>query len=132
VVQITYSLCDASEDDSQDTLIYGGGTEEAKTVAVLLLVEGTNYFFSEADGGAQCQAGMRFEIKVQHGQGLPPSLKHPPPPAGTASSGTWTIELGSGAGGDIADVGSGGVPRAATARFSAMVLGAAFAALLAV
>jgi hypothetical protein len=63
----TYSLCDASEDNSQDTLIYGGGTEEAKTVAVPLLVEGTNYFFSEADGGAQCQAGMRFEIKVQHG-----------------------------------------------------------------
>uniref|UniRef100_A0A0A9CTQ0 Phytocyanin domain-containing protein n=1 Tax=Arundo donax TaxID=35708 RepID=A0A0A9CTQ0_ARUDO len=110
----TYALCDASEDDSRATYIYGGGggggggVEETTTVAVPLTAEGTNYFFSEADGGVQCEQGMRFEIKVQHGQGLAPSLKHPPPPpkervlapppAGTAFSGTGTVQPGNGAG----------------------------------
>jgi hypothetical protein len=138
----SYNLCEVSDDDSSD--IYGGGggggggTEEGKTVAVPLVAEGSNYFFSEADSGAQCQAGMRFEIKVEHGQGLPPSLKDPPaapkervlapPPAGTAFSGTGTVEPGSGAGGDIAGEGSGGAPRAPAARFLGVVVGVAFAA----
>ncbi|XP_047051336.1 cucumber peeling cupredoxin-like [Lolium rigidum] len=82
----TYTLCDPSEDDGLETYIYsgggggGGGTEETKAIAAPLLYEGTNYFFSEADGGAQCQQGMRFEIKVAYGRGLPPDLAHPPPP----------------------------------------------------
>ena len=98
----TYALCDASEDDGLETYIYGGGggggggTEEPEGIAVPLIYEGTNYFFSEAEGGAQCQQGMRFEIKVAHGHGLPPDLAHPPPapkgrvlappPAGSAFS----------------------------------------------
>jgi hypothetical protein len=82
----TYTLCDPSEDDGLETYIYsgggggGGGTEETKAIAAPLLYEGTNYFFSEPDGGAQCQQGMRFEIKVAYGRGLPPELAHPPPP----------------------------------------------------
>ncbi|KAM0855318.1 hypothetical protein ACQ4PT_049846 [Festuca glaucescens] len=82
----TYTLCDPSEDDGLETYIYsgggggGGGTEETKAIAAPLLYEGTNYFFSEADGGSQCQQGMRFEIKVGYGRGLPPDLAHPPPP----------------------------------------------------
>ncbi|CAM0946958.1 unnamed protein product [Alopecurus aequalis] len=98
----TYTLCDPSDDDGKETFIYGGGggggggTEETEAIAVALIIEGTNYFFSEADGGAQCQQGMRFEIKVAHGRGLPPDLAHPPPapkgrvlappPAGSAFS----------------------------------------------
>ncbi|KQJ86800.1 blue copper protein [Brachypodium distachyon] len=82
----TYELCDASEDDGLETYIYGGGSgggggpEPTEAIAVPLIYEGANYFFSEADGGAQCQQGMRFQIKVAHGRGLPPALAHPPPP----------------------------------------------------
>jgi len=83
----TYSLCDPSEDDGLETYIYGdggggeGGPEEGEVMAVPLIYEGTYYLFSEANGGAQCQQGMRFEIKVAYGRGLPPDLAHPPPPA---------------------------------------------------
>ncbi|TVU50412.1 hypothetical protein EJB05_01782 [Eragrostis curvula] len=140
----SYDLCDASEDESPETFIYGGGggggggAEEGDTVAVPLTVEGANYFFSEADGGAQCQQGMRFEIKVAHGQGLPPSLAHPspapkgrvlaPPPDGTAFSGTGTVEPGNGAG-DNGGEGTGGAPRAAGA-FLWVALGVASAVLV--
>ncbi|GJM95718.1 hypothetical protein PR202_ga12495 [Eleusine coracana subsp. coracana] len=128
----SYSLCDASEDDSPETFIYGGGggggggPEEGRTVPVALVEEGSNYFFSEADAGVQCQQGMRFEIKVQHGQGLPPSLKNPPPapkgrvlappPDGTAFSGTGMVEPGNGAG-DNGGEGSDGAPGAPAGRF---------------
>ncbi|VAI60274.1 unnamed protein product [Triticum turgidum subsp. durum] len=80
----TYSLCDPSEDDGLETYIYSGGVgglEETDAISVPLLYEGTNYFFSEADGGVQCQQGMRFQIKVAHGHGLPPALAHPPSPS---------------------------------------------------
>lgn len=81
----TYSLCDPSDDDGPETSIYsggggeGGGVEVTDAIAVPLTFEGANYFFSDADGGAQCEQGMRFEIKVAHGRGLPPALAHPPP-----------------------------------------------------
>ncbi|KAL6623171.1 hypothetical protein ACP70R_033050 [Stipagrostis hirtigluma subsp. patula] len=139
-----YSLCDASEDDSSD--IYGGGgaggpgPKQALTVAVPLTEEGTNYFFSNGDDGAQCQQGMRFEIKVEHGRGLPPSLKNPPPapkervlappPAGTAFSGTGGVEPGDGeadrTGGDKAAAAA-----AAGGRFLGVAVGAALAILVA-
>jgi len=141
----TYDLCDASEDLEQTTSIYGGGggggggLEQNNTIAVALTFEGTNYFFSEADGGAQCQQGMRFEIKVEHGQGLPPSLEHPPPapkgrvlappPAGTAFSGTGGVEPGDGAG-DNGGAGRNGAFRAAPA--SPQFLGLAILVSLAV
>lgn len=66
-----------------DTFQYQGGNSEygkALVVAVPLTIEGSQYFFSEADDGLQCQHGMAFQIKVSHGFGLPPSLNQPPPP----------------------------------------------------
>lgn len=50
------------------------------TVSVPLTIEGSNYFFSDASDGVQCQHGMAFEINVAHGLGLPPALNQPPPP----------------------------------------------------
>ncbi|KAL5669868.1 hypothetical protein ACJX0J_022089, partial [Zea mays] len=138
----TYGLCDASDDLAETTSIYGGGggggggLEQNSTIAVALTAEGANYFFSEADGGAQCQQGMRFEIKVEHGRGLPPSLLHQPPapkgrvlappPAGTAFSGTGGVEPGDGAG-DNGGAGTSGACRAASGRFLGVVAAAAAA-----
>ncbi|XP_062203486.1 early nodulin-like protein 18 [Phragmites australis] len=139
----SYALCDPSEEDpSPTTFIYGGGggggggaVEEADTLAVPLTFKGENYFFSEADGGVQCQQGMRFEIKVAHGRGLPPALAHPPPPpkervlapppAGTAFSGIGTIEPGDGAGDN------GGEGRSGAAAVGSRFLGVAFGMALA-
>jgi hypothetical protein len=75
----TYLTCSMDDDTFQ---YYGGDQqfEKALTVAVPLIVEGTNYYFSDADDSIQCQRGMAFEIQVQHGLGLPPSLNQPPPP----------------------------------------------------
>ena len=145
----TYDLCDPADDLSPTTYIYGGGgggggggLEQNNTIAVPLVQEGSNYFFSDADGGAQCQKGMRFEIKVEHGQGLPPSLKNPPPapkervlappPAGTAFSGTGGVEPGDGAG-DNGGEGRSGACRVAAAggRFLGAAVAVALAALVA-
>lgn len=66
-----------------DTFQYSGGSNEfgqALTISVPLTVEGSQYYFSDADDGEQCQHGMAFEIKVGHGLGLPLSLSQPPPP----------------------------------------------------
>lgn len=66
-----------------DTFQYDGGNsnfDQSLTIAVPLTIEGTNYYFSDADDGVQCQRGMAFEILVKHGNGLPPSLNQPPPP----------------------------------------------------
>ncbi|XP_057839034.2 early nodulin-like protein 18 [Cryptomeria japonica] len=50
------------------------------TVSIPLTVPGMNYFYSSADDGIECLAGLRFEANVSVGEGLPPSLRHPPPP----------------------------------------------------
>ncbi|KAF8666386.1 hypothetical protein HU200_053492 [Digitaria exilis] len=142
----TYNLCDPSDDLAPTTSIYGGGggggggVEENNTVAIPLVTEGTNYFFSDADGGAQCQKGMHFQIKVEHGQGLPPSLKGAPPapkervlappPAGTAFSGTGGVEPGDGAG-DNGGAGRNGAA-AAAGKAGGRFLGAAVAVALVV
>lgn len=79
----TYQACSVDDASDDDFFQYGGGSDqfgEALSVAVPLTHEGTNYFFSDADDGVQCQSGMRFQIDVQHGSGLPPSLNQPPPP----------------------------------------------------
>ncbi|KAI6702638.1 hypothetical protein NL676_011774 [Syzygium grande] len=79
----TYQACSTDDASGKDTFQYGGGSEhfgEALSVAVPLTLEGPNYFFSDADDGAQCQDGMRFEIDVKHGAGLPPE----PQPAAAA------------------------------------------------
>ncbi|KAG6511677.1 hypothetical protein ZIOFF_029754 [Zingiber officinale] len=63
----TYALCDFSDDNGNDTTFYYDGSGEPTvnmTVAVPLTEEGTNYFFSAADGGVECLQGMRFEITV--------------------------------------------------------------------
>lgn len=79
----TYQACSVDDADDDDFFQYGGGSDQfgqALSVAVPLTHESTNYFFSNADDGVQCQSGMRFQIDVQHGSGLPPSLNQPPPP----------------------------------------------------
>uniref|UniRef100_A0A0D9XZ29 Phytocyanin domain-containing protein n=1 Tax=Leersia perrieri TaxID=77586 RepID=A0A0D9XZ29_9ORYZ len=116
-----YTLCDA---EGPETLIYSprGGDPAATTIAVPLTAEGPNYFFSDADDGAQCEQGMRFEIKVAHGRGLPPDLAHPPPadkprvlappPDGTSLN-PGVVGAGAGAGGDLTTEGKSGGRRAA-------------------
>ncbi|RWW27629.1 hypothetical protein GW17_00007933 [Ensete ventricosum] len=79
----TYALCNFTDDNGDDTTFYfdgGAGPKAGVTVPVALTEEGVSYFFSAADGGAQCLQGMRFRITVAHGRGLPPSLNQPPPP----------------------------------------------------
>ncbi|TKY45887.1 electron carrier [Spatholobus suberectus] len=78
----TYLNCTADESDN-GTFVYDGGSGrfgEALTIAVPLTIVGPNYFFSDAGDGVQCQRGLAFEIDVQRGLGLPPSLNQPPPP----------------------------------------------------
>lgn len=81
--QTTYKSCSIDDASDTDTFQYLGGNSEygkALAVAVPLTIEGSQYFFSEADDGLQCQNGMAFQIKVGRGSGLPPSLNQPPPP----------------------------------------------------
>ncbi|KAI8571915.1 hypothetical protein RHMOL_Rhmol01G0157500 [Rhododendron molle] len=79
----TYQSCSTDDALDTDTFQYGGGDNQfgvAETMDVPLTIEGPNYFFSDADDGFQCRQGMAFEIVVNHGLGLPPSLNQPPPP----------------------------------------------------
>lgn len=83
----TYQSCSTDDALDTDTFQYGGGDDQfgvAETMDVPLTVEGPNYFFSDANDGFQCQQEMAFEIVVNHGLGLPPSLNRPPPPPYTA------------------------------------------------
>ncbi|XP_058222425.1 early nodulin-like protein 18 [Rhododendron vialii] len=83
----TYQSCSTDNALDTDTFQYGGGDENfgvAETISVPLTIEGPNYFFSDADDGVQCKQGMAFEIVVNYGLGLPPSLNQPPPPPYTA------------------------------------------------
>ena len=78
----TYLNCTADDSDN-GTFVYGSGRSgfgESLTIAVPLTIVGPNYFFSDASDGVQCKHGLAFEIDVQHGAGLPPSLNQPPPP----------------------------------------------------
>ncbi|KAJ4950430.1 hypothetical protein NE237_027262 [Protea cynaroides] len=77
-----YQACSFQDAPDGDAIQYGGGTTAANslTVPVPLTQEGSNFYFSDAYDGAQCQKGMAFEIQVNHGLGLPPSLNQPPPP----------------------------------------------------
>ncbi|KDP28725.1 hypothetical protein JCGZ_14496 [Jatropha curcas] len=79
----TFRSCTTDDALDSDTFQFGGGSTafgEALTIPVALTIEGPNYFFSDADDGSQCQHGLAFEIQVNHGLGLPPSLNQPPPP----------------------------------------------------
>ncbi|XP_061339667.1 early nodulin-like protein 18 [Gastrolobium bilobum] len=78
----SYLSCSADDSDN-GTFVYDDGSSqfgEALTIPVPLTIVGPNYFFSDNDDGVQCQHGLAFEIDVQHGLGLPPSLNQPPPP----------------------------------------------------
>ncbi|AQK49768.1 plastocyanin-like domain containing protein precursor [Zea mays] len=66
----------------------GGWKPEEAFLVVMLTAEGTNYFFSDALDGEHCRKGMRFQVGVAHGRGLPsvpPSYYEPlsGAPAGT-------------------------------------------------
>ncbi|GJN16909.1 hypothetical protein PR202_gb03935 [Eleusine coracana subsp. coracana] len=70
-----------------------GWKPEAAFLAVMLTAKGTNYFFSDAWDGEHCRNGMRFEVAVAHGRGLPsvPPEYYQPlsgAPAGWRHSGT--------------------------------------------
>ncbi|OIV98738.1 hypothetical protein TanjilG_24909 [Lupinus angustifolius] len=81
--ETTYLNCTADNSDN-GTFIYDSGSSrfgEALTVPVPLTIVGPNYFFSDAGvDSVQCSRGMAFEINVDRGLGLPPSLNQPPPP----------------------------------------------------
>ncbi|XP_006663460.1 blue copper protein-like [Oryza brachyantha] len=66
-----YKLCGGGGDGGAAGCSGGWKPEEA-FLAVMLTTEGANYFFSDAGGGEHCRRGMRFEVTVAHGQGLPP------------------------------------------------------------
>ncbi|WVZ91065.1 hypothetical protein U9M48_037285 [Paspalum notatum var. saurae] len=89
-----YKLC------STGVTASGGGSgwkPEGAFLAVMLTAEGANYFFSDAWNGEHCQKGMRFEVSVARGRGLPsvpPSYYEPlsgAAPAGTRRGGTGTV-----------------------------------------
>ncbi|WVZ51737.1 hypothetical protein U9M48_002851 [Paspalum notatum var. saurae] len=69
-----------------------GWKAEEAFLAVMLTAEGANYFFSDAWNGEHCQNGMRFQVNVAHGRGLPsvpPSYYEPlsAAPSGTLDGG---------------------------------------------
>lgn len=93
----TYDSCIIDDALDSDTFQFGGGRNEfgsAMTVDVPLVIEGTQYYFSDANDGEQCQQGMAFKIKVGHGLGLPPSLNQPPPPAYVPPPGPADVDEG--------------------------------------
>ncbi|OMP08277.1 Plastocyanin-like protein [Corchorus olitorius] len=78
----TYKLCDYGDALQNDTIEWSAADPSSTaphpvTVAVPLLKEGMNYFFSSDYDGEQCQNGQHFQINVTHGQGLPKSLQDP-------------------------------------------------------
>ncbi|KAM0947905.1 putative Phytocyanin domain, cupredoxin [Dioscorea sansibarensis] len=85
-----YKHCDYNDADSDDTIEWSAGepevSSEAVTMAVPLVKEGMNYFFSGNYDGEQCKHGQHFKINVTHGQGLPESLKSPVPDSPAPSS----------------------------------------------
>ncbi|KAL0550857.1 hypothetical protein IC582_009922 [Cucumis melo] len=78
----TYKLCDYDDASENDTTEWSAADPSATTpyavmVAVPLVKEGPNYFFSGNYDGEQCQNGQQFKINVTHGQGLPKSMGDP-------------------------------------------------------
>ncbi|KAK3194954.1 hypothetical protein Dsin_026264 [Dipteronia sinensis] len=88
--ETTFHSCSTEDASDNDTLHYNGGETEfgkSLTIPVPLTITGPNYFFSDVAEGVQCKSGMAFEISVNHGLGLPPSLNQPPPPPYVAPPG---------------------------------------------
>ncbi|XP_075487453.1 early nodulin-like protein 18 [Primulina tabacum] len=81
--ETTYKNCTTDYSSNKDTFQYDGGVDQfgsASIVEVPLTILGTQYYFSDASDGEQCLKGVAFEINVNRGLGLPPSLNQPPPP----------------------------------------------------
>ncbi|KAJ6729847.1 hypothetical protein OIU85_020725 [Salix viminalis] len=79
----TFKNCSIDNSSDNDTIVYNGGNtvfDQALVIPVPLTIQGSNYFFSDANDGIQCLYGLAFEINVNRGLGLPPSLNQPPPP----------------------------------------------------
>lgn len=94
--ETTFSSCTTDDASDDDTFQYNGGSNEfgqKMTIAVPLTTTGTNYFFSDAEDGVQCQRGTAFEISVNRGLGLPPSLNQPPPPPYIEPPGPETSQI---------------------------------------
>jgi hypothetical protein len=77
-----YLNCTADDSDNETSIYSGVPDDSGKplTISVPLTIVGSNYFFSDYNEGLQCQQGLAFQIQVQRGIGLPPSLNQPPPP----------------------------------------------------
>lgn len=78
----TYKRCDYGNAQENDTIEWSAADPSSTnpqpvTVAVPLVKEGMNYFFSGDYDGEQCKFGQHFKINVTYGLGLPPSLKSP-------------------------------------------------------
>ncbi|KAB1227486.1 Cucumber peeling cupredoxin [Morella rubra] len=78
----TYKRCDYEDAQDNDTTQWSSSDPSAATphpvsVAVPLVKEGMNYFFSSDYDGEQCKNGQHFRINVTHGQGLPKNLESP-------------------------------------------------------
>ncbi|GLJ54888.1 hypothetical protein SUGI_1178610 [Cryptomeria japonica] len=89
-----YDNCDYDNSKNDDTLMHltvdPSKPNTNVTVSVPLTIAGMNYFFSSAEDGIDCVAGLRFEATVSVGHRFPPNLRYPPPPA--KSSGSQTIK----------------------------------------
>ncbi|XVF04902.1 hypothetical protein REPUB_Repub05bG0125100 [Reevesia pubescens] len=77
-----YKLCDYVDALQNDTIEWSAADPSAAaphpvSVAIPLVKEGMNYFFSSDYDGEQCKNGQHFKINVTHGQGLPKSLEDP-------------------------------------------------------
>ncbi|KAF8403679.1 hypothetical protein HHK36_011783 [Tetracentron sinense] len=99
----TYKRCDYDNAEEDDTTQWSTVDPSATAprpvlVAVPLVKEGMTYFFSGDYDGEQCKHGQHFKINVTHGQGLPASLKNPPPespaPMSSGNSGESAPDTG--------------------------------------
>lgn len=93
----TYQICDYDDSLDADTKLWSTANPSNTattpvTVPVPLLKEGTTYFFSSDYDGEQCENGQRFKIKVNHGKGLPESLKSPSEQAPAPNSADYNNE----------------------------------------
>ncbi|XP_068635453.1 early nodulin-like protein 18 [Aristolochia californica] len=121
--ETSYRNCDIGDDDSdEDVAVYAGeqGFGQPTVLAVPLTKVGPNYFFSGVDDGDECEHGMKFEITVNQGRGLPPSLNQPPPPPyKDPSQSPPASPSGNGAGVGQGETATNGCPRV---RFAPPVL----------
>ncbi|KAM1149583.1 hypothetical protein ACFX15_029647 [Malus domestica] len=97
----TYKLCDYNDALENDTMQWSAADPSNMaihdvSVAVPLVREGMNYFFSGDYDGEQCKNGQHFKITVSHGQGLPKSLQNPAVQSPSPASGPGRQSAGDG------------------------------------